>query len=145
MQTYQSLIDNPLVPDQLRDARVNAIKAVEANTGRPLVVYAAKLDSPAEAPNSINLDDIIGFSDLIHGIPGSDLDILIDSPGGSPEAAERIVRLLRGRFTSIRFIVPLSAYSAATMIAHLLAPSIRRLTAYRHVVFSMALPRFVKF
>src|SRR5258706_219264 len=44
-------------------------------------------------------------------------DVLIHSPGGSPEATERIVALLRSRFRAdVQFLVPHSAYSAATML-----------------------------
>lgn len=39
------------------------------------------------------------------------------SPGGTAEAAESIVDLLRARFTNIRFIIPNAAKSAATMLA----------------------------
>jgi hypothetical protein len=44
------------------------------------------------------------------------VDVLIHSPGGSPEATERIVTLLRRNFTDVTFLVPHSAYSAATML-----------------------------
>lgn len=42
--------------------------------------------------------------------------MLIVSNGGSAEAAERIVRLLRERFNTVRFILPANAFSAATLI-----------------------------
>ena len=48
---------------------------------------------------------------------GPALDVILHSPGGSPEAAEAIVRYLRSRFSNIRVIVPNFAKSAATMIA----------------------------
>src|SRR5690606_33670691 len=37
--------------------------------------------------------------------------------GGSPEATERMVSLLRSRFDDVAFLIPHSAYSAATMLA----------------------------
>lgn len=70
----------------------------------------------AGVPAYIDDSDLTGFSDLIHSIAGDALDVFIVSNGGSAEAAERIVRLLRGRFKSIRFLVPSNAYSAATLI-----------------------------
>ena len=45
------------------------------------------------------------------------VDILIHSPGGRPDATERIVGLLRGKFREVHFLIPHSAYSAATMLA----------------------------
>lgn len=42
--------------------------------------------------------------------------MFIVSNGGSAEASERIVRLLRSRFKSVRFLVASNAYSAATLM-----------------------------
>jgi Serine dehydrogenase proteinase len=54
----------------------------------------------------------------IQGSASKKLDLVLHSPGGSPEAAEGIVSYLRGKFTEeIRVIVPHLAMSAATMIA----------------------------
>lgn len=55
-------------------------------------------------------------SDLINDVPGDALDVFIVSNGGSAEASERIVRLLRSRFKSVRFLVASNAYSAATLM-----------------------------
>jgi len=45
------------------------------------------------------------------------LDLLMHSPGGSPDAAEAVVHYLRSKFNDIRVIVPQAAMSAATMLA----------------------------
>ena len=50
-------------------------------------------------------------------LPGPYLDLILHSPGGSPEAAASIVRYLRKKFSDIRVFVPLAAMSAATMWA----------------------------
>ena len=55
--------------------------------------------------------------EVSHGLHGNELDLILHSPGGSPEAAEAIVSYLRSRFSHIRVIVPQLAMSAATMIA----------------------------
>ena len=55
--------------------------------------------------------------EAVHGIKEHDLDLILHSPGGSPEAAEAIVDYLRSKFDRIRVIVPHMAMSAATMIA----------------------------
>jgi len=90
---------------------------IEAVTGRPLCCYVARTSNVAPGlPIAIDDSDLIGFNDLVHSVNGSVVDVLIESNGGSPEAAERIVRLLRGRFDSVRFILPCNAYSAATLI-----------------------------
>src|SRR6202012_4411715 len=89
--------------------------------GRPLIVYAARFVQSAipNAPNFIDLSDIDGFTDLINSIPTDkdSVDVLVHSPGGKPDATERLVYLLRNRFKEVHFLVPHSAYSAATMLA----------------------------
>lgn len=55
--------------------------------------------------------------EVCHGLKSPDLDLILHSPGGSPEAAEAIVSYLRSRFSNIRVIVPQLAMSAATMVA----------------------------
>lgn len=66
----------------------------------------------------ISLADKDGFDEVSRNIPrGSEVDILLHSPGGSAEATESIVEILRDRFTNIRFIIPNVAKSAATMLA----------------------------
>ncbi len=45
------------------------------------------------------------------------IDLILHSPGGSPEAAEGIVEYLNAQFPEIRVVIPQIAMSAATMIA----------------------------
>jgi hypothetical protein len=108
--------------DDLRALRYACYKDIEQLRQRPLLVYAAKFvdaNLPPQAPISIDLGDVDGFTELIGSIKAKDksVDVLIHSPGGRPDATERIVNLLRPRFTNVTFLVPHSAYSAATMLA----------------------------
>jgi hypothetical protein len=61
--------------------------------------------------------DVHGFMECCYGVEQRELDLVLHSPGGSPQAAERVLEYLRTRFDYIRAIVPLQAKSAATMIA----------------------------
>lgn len=74
---------------------------------------------PNVTPELISIvdEDLQGLMEVIHGLRGPNLDIILHSPGGSPEAAEAFVRYLRSKFSHIRVIVPQLAMSAATMIA----------------------------
>ena len=117
--SYQEIHD---YYEGLREAQPFALRKetflrIEAITGRPLICYVARTANVAPGlAVAIDDSDLIGFSDLVHSISGQDVDVLIESNGGSAEAAERIVRLLRGRFNSVRYIIPGNAYSAATLI-----------------------------
>lgn len=110
-----------LTPTQIRELRFESYRKIENLRQRPLIVYAANfLDSlPDGVPNSIEISDVDGFTDLVNSISPSEkgVDVLLLSPGGRPDAAERIVSLLRRRFKEVHFLIPHSAYSAATMIA----------------------------
>src|SRR3990170_4082509 len=93
---------------------------IEKYRGRPLLIYATKFleGVPQGAPNFIDLSDVDGFTDLINSVKGGgSVDVLLHSPGGRPDATERLVGLLRGKFNEVNFLIPHSAYSAATMFA----------------------------
>ena len=117
MATCQRLIDEDLTPAQMRSARRDLIGRIEDLTGRPLIVYATAFLKHPEAPASLDDSDLEGFSDLVEDLPGHVLDVLLHCPGGSIESAERICRLLRSKFTDIRYVVPHTAYGAATLLA----------------------------
>src|SRR5581483_808407 len=110
-------------PDAFDVVRRAKIDAVHKATGRHLVVYAAGFTNPLKAQiagnfMSIALQDKDGFDEVTRNLPrGSELDVLLHSPGGSAEATESIVALLRSRFSHIRFIIPSVAKSAATIMA----------------------------
>lgn len=92
---------------------------IEAVRKRPLIVYATKfLDALPNTPNFIDISDVDGFTDLVQSTNGSEeIDVLLHSPGGRPDATERIVHILRNKFKKVHFLIPHSAYSAATMLA----------------------------
>ena len=102
----------------LSEYRQYCYKKIERLRGRPLLVYAAKLMEYPGVPNAIDLNDVDGFTDLIQPVKeNKGIDILLHSPGGEPGATERIVKLLRKHFGEVHFLIPHSAYSAATMLA----------------------------
>jgi len=89
-------------------------------TGRNVILYAAgHLQKPRVPPEllSITNEDIEGFMEVIHGLQGTDLDLIMHSPGGRAEATEAIVKYLRDKFKHIRVIIPHEAMSAATILA----------------------------
>lgn len=91
-------------------------------TGRPVIVYASGwLESrPVPTPEvvSVATRDLMGFMEAVHGLEQGPLDLMLHSPGGDPNAAQAIMSYLRDQgFGPIRAIVPVSAMSAATMMA----------------------------
>lgn len=88
------------------------------HTQRNCILYATNWMQPGKDPYgiSINDEDIQGLMEVIHGLRGPSLDLILHSPGGSPESASAIVSYLRSKFSDIRVIIPQEAMSAATMI-----------------------------
>lgn len=96
------------------------LAALHNHTRRNVVLYASGWLQKADAPpalTSINDEDIHALMEVTSGLHDANLDLILHSPGGSPEAAEGIVTYLRSRFQHIRVIVPELAMSAATMIS----------------------------
>jgi hypothetical protein len=90
---------------------------IENITGRRLICYVTKTHNlPRGIPAYIDDGDLTGFGDLTQSVEGNAIDIFLVSNGGSAEATERIVRLLRERFDTVRFIIPANAFSAATLM-----------------------------
>ena len=101
--------------------RREKIAAVEEITGIPLIIYVVDFTDEGRASQygaglQIELSDKTGFMQALSDITDGPLDVLIHSPGGIPSAAESIVHLLRSRFSPIRFLIPHTAKSAATML-----------------------------
>ena len=94
------------------------IAALHLMTQRPLITYYTDWMNGGSAgwDAAINLSDMQGLMEVCQGLPGPSLDLILHSPGGSPEAAASIVGYLRRKFNKdIRVFVPLAAMSAATM------------------------------
>ena len=89
-------------------------------TKRDTILYASCWTSkPNMAPSALSItdEDLQELMEVIHGLSGSKLDLILHTPGGSPEVAEAFVSYLRSKFSDIRVIVPSMAMSAGTMIA----------------------------
>jgi len=98
-----------------RYARQETISSIERFTGRQLIVYEANLWSNR---SSLGEEDIQPFGDLLARLsPKQNVDLLLQSPGGDIDAAEKIVYMCREIAGEFRVIVPEYAKSAATLIA----------------------------
>jgi len=96
--------------------RKQIIQQIEEEMGVNLVVY---LSNPTHPFAIISRQDIIPLEDILRSLPKNDkpVALLINSPGGDPNAAEKILIMFRSRFKEFYVIVPDYAKSAATMIA----------------------------
>lgn len=80
-----------------------------------LVVYSSAI-SKNIPPVSLGMDDYFTLFDMLRKAKSDKLDFYIETPGGSGEAAEEIVRFLRRKFQSVNFVVSGEAKSAGTIM-----------------------------
>ena len=96
-----------------RYQRQAIIKEIQERTSRRLICYVSGKHC------QIDMDDTMSFADLLHNVPpGIDVDLLLHTGGGSVDAAEKIIRIVRGRIgqAAFRIIVPDFAKSAGTVM-----------------------------
>lgn len=111
-------------PDQFDIVRHAKLGRLAEVVGREVLLYG--VDFPGSNPiksqmtaglTQISLTDKDGVDEVTRNLSGPHLDVIIHSPGGSAEATESIVEIIRSRFTGeVRFIIPNVAKSAATML-----------------------------
>ncbi|HAW57444.1 MAG TPA: hypothetical protein DCX03_00275 [Bacteroidales bacterium] len=118
--TYQGLMNlfASLKEVNLFEIRKETMVRIEEKTGRKLICYVSQTTGDTRnIPTGIDDSDLTGFNDLVSTSPGDEIDVLIISNGGLAEAAERIVKLIRSNYNSVRYFLPSNAYSAATLIS----------------------------
>jgi ClpP class serine protease len=108
---YRSIIDSNSAA-----VRQDIIKRIQQEIKTKLIVYTA---SPQHPIPTIMHHDVPLFEDLLRSVGDSSQGcLMINSPGGDPNAAEKLLMMCRQRFTKeFDVIVPDYAKSAATMIA----------------------------
>ncbi len=84
-----------------------------------VVFYASGFLQKADTGSSIDLEDMNGFMNALHGADANkDLTLILHTPGGNPHAVESIVNYLHSKFTRhIETIVPYLAMSGGAMIS----------------------------
>ena len=106
-------------PPNFDSVRRKYLVSLNEYTNRDTVLYASGWVHCEAPPGSVSIadEDIHALMEVNHGLSGENLDLILHSPGGSLESAEAMVSYIRSRYSHVRVIVPLTAMSAATMIA----------------------------
>lgn len=114
------MANHPIFRDLIapNDARVRQklIKKIQSKLGGSLIIYTA---NPAHPFGLVMSQDTLLFEDVLRSVSDqSNGYLMLTSPGGDPNAAEKLLFMCRKRFTdSFCVVVPNYAKSAATMIA----------------------------
>lgn len=85
------------------------------DTSRQLICYVAGRNAP------VDRNDTLGFVDMLHKAkPNEGIDLMLHTPGGDVDAAEKLISLVRshvGDDAELRVIIPDFAKSAGTLMA----------------------------
>jgi len=97
------------------ETRRRLLKEIEKITKTKVIAYLA---NPNASPNFIDHNDPLFLNDLLQSVGDTKgLDVIIDSPGGEANVAEKLAIMCREHCKVLRAMIPNSAKSAATMWA----------------------------
>jgi ATP-dependent protease ClpP protease subunit len=115
MGIYAEYIDKSFNWLELEKERKKQLKRISDIRERAIIVYAGGLNKKADI--SINFEDRIPFQDQLSNLAGDEIDIILETPGGSAEIAEEFVKMIRNKFSKVGIIIPGTAKSAGTIMA----------------------------
>ncbi len=117
MGYYSEYLNQNLNFEQLTAERKKQLRKISDLRKSDVLVFASDLNKRIQEI-SISYSDLLPIKDQLDNLKGNDrLDIIIETPGGSGEVAEDIVKLLRNKYSNIGVIIPGWAKSAGTLIA----------------------------
>lgn len=86
-------------------------------TGRNLFIYAADFNKVRQGIDvSLMQDDFYMIQDILRESDKKQIDIYLETPGGSGESAEEIARFLHSKFEEVNFVIAGEAKSAGTLL-----------------------------
>jgi len=102
--------------DELTAERKIQLKRIATLRGRDVLAFAADINKNIQQI-SIDYSDLLPFTDQLSNLKGKKLDLILETPGGSGEVAEDLVKAMRGQYEDVAVIVPGYAKSAGTIMA----------------------------
>ncbi len=116
MGLMNEYINKRMSANELEKELLSLIGKYNSIRNRYLIVYAGAIGKPIpDIP--ISMDDYYIIYDILKNVKTKELDFYIETPGGSGEVVEEIVRFLRSKFDNINFVVSGEAKSAGTILA----------------------------
>jgi hypothetical protein len=85
-----------------------------------LLVYASDMEKATMGPGvglSLTMGDFHVLHEMLRNVSSKSIDIYLETPGGSGEAAEEIVEFLHTKFGNVDFVIAGEAKSAGTLMA----------------------------
>ncbi|MDR0604375.1 MAG: hypothetical protein LBG80_08755 [Bacteroidales bacterium] len=98
----------------ITDERKKWLKKIADIRERDVLVYASDYNK-SNVPTSIGNSDLMPFRDQLSFIKTNDIDVILETSGGSAECVEDMVNSIRTKFEKLGIIIPGSAKSAGTI------------------------------
>ena len=115
MGLMSEYIDRRMSPKEMEEELLKLISKYNKIRNTYLFVYAGAIGKPIpDIP--LSMDDYYIVFDMLKDVNADNLDFYIETPGGSGEAVEEIVRFIRNKFSNIAFVVSGEAKSAGTIM-----------------------------
>lgn len=116
MGYFSDYLNIAMDPKALEVERAKQLAQIARLRKRDVIVMAADIGK-GRSPISIDAKDLTPLNDQISHPKAKAIDLILETPGGSGETAEDIVKLLRHKYDDVGVIVPGAAKSAGTIIA----------------------------
>lgn len=101
----------------LRQELTALMKKYQSETGRNIFIYASDVNKAKMAEVSLVQEDFYMIENFLKDESDSKIDVYLETPGGSGEAAEEIARFLHKKFDEVNFVIAGEAKSAGTILA----------------------------
>lgn len=116
MGAYTEYLDGNMDFNAITAERKRLLKGISKLRGnRDVLVMASDLTKNVN--NSIEYSDILPFQDQLSNLKGTEIDIILETPGGFAEVVEDLVRLVRDKYEKVAVIIPGYSKSAGTIFA----------------------------
>lgn len=113
MGFYSEYLEKQMSYDDLVKERKLQLYKISRIRKRDILVYAS--DPNKGGVSALDYSDILPFSDQLFTLKGTEIDIILETPGGIAEVVEDLVGLIRSKYPKVGIIVPGSAKSAGTI------------------------------
>ena len=117
---FSHYISRRLSAVDLQNELKRLIRLYNEAKGTYLLVYAVDLEKAYRIQGlniNLNMNDYQIIHELLRQLDQPKIDLYLETPGGSGEAAEEIVNFLHGRFETVDFLIAGEAKSAGTLMA----------------------------
>jgi ClpP class serine protease len=115
MDLMSEYLKNNWTVEQIQEELIRLVNEYNKLKDTYMLIYTGIIGkSIPDAP--LTMDDYFQIYGMLKDVGSKKLDVYIETPGGSGEAAEEIVKFLRKKFDTVEFIVSGEAKSAGTLL-----------------------------